>query len=109
MPPPRARIVFHITVGEHPGPTHIMKRALLILALTLLLLPTASGCIAFRNKTGENKCGRAGCGGLLKNLLCCRAPKEAGGPANTPTYGYPYYTIRGPRDFLVDNPPPLGP
>ena len=22
--------------------------------------------------------------------------------------GYPYYTIRGPRDFLVDNPPSIG-
>jgi hypothetical protein len=22
---------------------------------------------------------------------------------------YPYYTVRGPRDFLQDNPPPLGP
>ena len=22
---------------------------------------------------------------------------------------YPYYTVRGPRDFLLDNPPPLGP
>jgi hypothetical protein len=22
---------------------------------------------------------------------------------------YPYYTVRGPRDFLLSNPPPLGP
>jgi hypothetical protein len=22
--------------------------------------------------------------------------------------GYPYYTVRGPRDFLVDNPPTIG-
>ena len=22
---------------------------------------------------------------------------------------YPYYTVRGPRDFLLDNPPQLGP
>jgi hypothetical protein len=22
---------------------------------------------------------------------------------------YPYYTVRGPRDFLVDNPPSIGP
>jgi hypothetical protein len=22
---------------------------------------------------------------------------------------YPYYTVRGPRDFLLDNPAPLGP
>jgi hypothetical protein len=81
----------------------------LVLALAALLLPAASGCQALRCKTGENRCGRAGCGGLLKDLLCCRLPKQAGGPADTPTYGYPYYTVRGPRDFLLDNPPPLGP
>jgi hypothetical protein len=22
---------------------------------------------------------------------------------------YPYYTLRGPRDYLLDNPPPIGP
>jgi hypothetical protein len=26
----------------------------------------------------------------------------------TPTYAYPYYTLRGPRDFLQDNPPSIG-
>jgi len=32
------------------------------------------------------------------------------GPAGPPTaaVAYPYYTIRGPRDFLVDKPPSLG-
>ena len=29
-----------------------------------------------------------------------------GGPA--PTYAYPYYTTRGPRDFLMMNPPSIG-
>ena len=27
----------------------------------------------------------------------------------TATVGYPYYTVRGPRDFLLDNPPSIGP
>jgi hypothetical protein len=27
----------------------------------------------------------------------------------TPAVTYPYYTVRGPRDFLMDNPPDLGP
>jgi len=31
-----------------------------------------------------------------------------GGPM-TPTYGYPYYTTRAPRDFLACNPPSIGP
>ena len=32
------------------------------------------------------------------------------GPAGppTPTYSYPYYTMRAPRDFLLDNPPSIG-
>jgi hypothetical protein len=37
-----------------------------------------------------------------------RPPTEpAGGPVGQ--YAYPYYTIRGPRDYLVDNPPSIGP
>ncbi|MEQ1902578.1 MAG: hypothetical protein ABL888_00165 [Pirellulaceae bacterium] len=32
-----------------------------------------------------------------------------GGPDSTaPTYQYPYYTLRGPRDFLQSNPPSIG-
>lgn len=32
------------------------------------------------------------------------------GPGGPPsgTYGYPYYTTRAPRDFLMDNPPSIG-
>jgi hypothetical protein len=26
----------------------------------------------------------------------------------TAQVGYPYYTVRGPRDFLLDNPPSIG-
>lgn len=33
--------------------------------------------------------------------------QPAGGPVGQ--YAYPYYTLRGPRDFLVDNPPSIGP
>jgi hypothetical protein len=36
-----------------------------------------------------------------------RPPNGPTGPV--PQYAYPYYTIRGPRDFLVDNPPSIGP
>jgi hypothetical protein len=25
-----------------------------------------------------------------------------------PSYAYPYYTTRGPRDFLMKNPPSIG-
>lgn len=33
--------------------------------------------------------------------------EPAGGPVGQ--YAYPYYTLRGPRDFLVDDPPSIGP
>jgi len=53
------------------------------------------------------------CCGTCKNCLAglfggCLARKHArpGPPTNIP---YPYYTLRGPRDFLVDNPPSIGP
>ena len=36
------------------------------------------------------------------------APGPASGPA-APTVTYPYYTTRGPRDFLNPNPPSIGP
>ncbi len=31
---------------------------------------------------------------------------QSGPPVGT--YAYPYYTLRGPRDFLIDNPPSIG-
>jgi hypothetical protein len=34
-------------------------------------------------------------------------PFVSGPPVGTVVY--PYYTVRGPRDFLLSNPPPLGP
>jgi len=36
--------------------------------------------------------------------------REYTGPAGPPTaqVAYPYYTTRGPRDFLLDNPPSIG-
>ena len=36
-----------------------------------------------------------------------QTPGPAQGDA-APTYGYPYYTTRGPRDFLNPNPPSIG-
>jgi hypothetical protein len=36
------------------------------------------------------------------------ASLETGGGAAAPAYAYPYYTTRGPRDFLMMNPPSIG-
>jgi hypothetical protein len=39
------------------------------------------------------------------------AEQETMGPPGPPTgaYAYPYYTVRAPRDFLLNNPPSIGP
>ena len=87
-----------------------MKRALLMSVLALAMLAGGGGChVITRNpcSTCEDKVCAEGCGGLLKNIFCCRRRRAAYGP-ETPTYGYPYYTTRGPRDFLMDNPPSIG-
>lgn len=54
------------------------------------------------------ECGGHGC------PLCCRhgggeEAAAAGGPATGGAVAYPYYTTRGPRDFLAKNPPSIGP
>lgn len=50
---------------------------------------------------------------LNPGLLGHNAPQALNGRPFTPgaptaQVGYPYYTVRGPRDFLVDNPPTIG-
>lgn len=83
---------------------------------------------------GMGGCGRFGCGTNGHLCLACRLrgltgrqarlaadhpyggqiphtthyPGEGGPTAAAPTYAYPYYTTRGPRDFLMSNPPSIG-
>ncbi len=65
-----------------------------------------------------------GCGHPC-NCVCPGGPGGPGGPgdlaigpdgqpmvapgASAGAVGYPYYTTRGPRDFLLNNPPSIGP
>ncbi|QEG21376.1 hypothetical protein [Mariniblastus fucicola] len=66
-------------------------------------------------------CGVGGnyCGGCLSKLRGAHRhpyggtiPHTAQAPGNgtgmAPSYAYPYYTTRGPRDFLMKNPPSIG-
>lgn len=56
-------------------------------------------------------CGPGGCGaGGLAGQGQHHGTRTFNGPSGPPTgaVAYPYYTTRGPRDFLVDNPPSIG-
>jgi hypothetical protein len=44
--------------------------------------------------------------GQYANAQPAGAGEASGGPMAQ--VAYPYYTTRGPRDFLVDNPPTIG-
>ena len=70
---------------------------------------------------GVNGCGHGNqrCPGCLAKLAGQRGgpyggaiPHTAQGPGagtgTAPSYAYPYYTTRGPRDFLMKNPPSIG-
>jgi hypothetical protein len=73
-------------------------------------------------------CDPAGCGGACRRVIdgiasggCgpgCGLCPHAGGYPEYPSFNqgppvgqvaYPYYTTRGPRDFLRDHPPTIGP
>lgn len=80
------------------------------------------GCGGGGGGGGCGACGGAGCnnclqGGLSKLLDCNSCNSGGCGDGNYnfnpgPPGGqvaYPYYTTRGPRDFLMCNPPSIGP
>ena len=81
---------------------------------------------AFRGSTAG--CGHGGCGHGGRLCGACdkirglaglgsgnpyggaipHTAKQPGQSGMAPSYAYPYYTTRGPRDFLQDNPPSIG-
>lgn len=112
-----------------------MKRVLLGIALTFTLLSTTGcGVLGHRRSNDCNHCnGALGCrpcnlgwqrggtdyqrflsnnggpGGRIGQHAQAQ-PAGAGGAGGGPAaqVAYPYYTARGPRDFLMDNPPTIG-
>lgn len=54
--------------------------------------------------------GRGGGGGGIGGRGGTPYTPPFAGPAGpmSGAYAYPYYTVRGPRDFFMSNPPPLG-
>ena len=59
---------------------------------------------------GSSACPPCGCHGGCAGGRGAGVGEEeaAGGPPSGAT-AYPYYTVRGPRDFLAKNPPSIGP
>lgn len=104
-----------------------MKRIFLLIAIMVLASSTA-GCLHRNTRPTAHHGGCGGsCGGLLGAMTggpiargVHAGPHPAGlghrhhapeiGPPGPPTgtYAYPYYTLRGPRDFLASNPPSIG-
>ena len=99
-----------------------MKRGIAILSLVAITM-LSSGCNILHR--GCRSCGGAfGCrpcsigwqrGGTDYNRYLSQSSHHqlsgTGGPASgvqSAQVGYPYYTHRGPRDFLVNNPPSIG-
>jgi hypothetical protein len=86
-----------------------MRRILPLLTAALLLAATA-GCCMYKPACGT--CQQApetcqNCDGGCRRC-CCGGPGD--GAANgAATVAYPYYTTRGPRDFLDRSPSSIGP
>jgi len=91
-----------------------MKRALMLLAVVATLLGV-TGCEHHRH-TVRHGCGNPYCDRCGDGMAGTHVPRlphgyaEEEGPAGPATaqYAYPYYTIRGPRDFLVNEPSSIG-
>jgi hypothetical protein len=94
--------------------TTFMRTMLALLALICVI--SSVGCCGARSAAGACQ----GCGhgnGCIRNGFFARnfgpsvhtSPTEEGmGAPQSAQVAYPYYTTRGPRDFLLNNPPPLG-
>ncbi len=96
-------------------------KARLLCALTLLVVCAASGCQTVNlcdgtggrgSRQGMGRYGGGGSGladGRNANYGHHQTRTYDGpqGPS-TAQVGYPYYTTRGPRDFLTANPPSIG-
>ena len=75
-----------------------MKRLLVTLA-GVVVLSAMTGCCWMHGSCGAGSSGGAYAGG----------PETGAGCAATGAITYPYYTVRGPRDFLASDPRSIGP
>ncbi len=89
-----------------------MRRAVYSTLAVLLLAQAAGGCAHFKKTpaAGAVRYPSGPAQGPVRRALQAhhggRAPRYGSPPVGTVTY--PYYTVRGPRDFLADDPPSIG-
>jgi hypothetical protein len=96
-----------------------MKRALLLVVAVVIL--SATGCAGRQCSCGNEGHGPGplrprgwavnhdrGAGMLAGHGNRHGDPEEGMVGPSSAAVGYPYYTVRGPRDFLVNNPPSIG-
>ena len=86
-----------------------MKRTIFVM-LTVVALAMTTGCL--RRHCRENACPTGNCpqaDACPAGPRCCRGQEAAApGPASG-AVAYPYYNLRGLRDFLDRNPSSIGP
>ena len=95
-----------------------MIRQMLIVCVTVALL-SSSGCNLLQKRCTD--CGKKQATmqqtaqrGIQPQVMQAQAQTMPANPMMPQTgpssaaYAYPYYTVRAPRDFLMENPPPLG-
>ncbi len=75
-----------------------MKSVFITLA-GVVVLSVVTGCC----------CPLGPCGAGSSGGACAGAPENGASYAATGAITYPYYTSRGPRDFLATNPRSIGP
>ncbi len=98
-----------------------MKNGIRAIGLFALLISMSTGCQGLRHNQCNNCNGPLGCrpckvgwqrggvdyGAALSHSDYRNNPNVGSGVPG-PTTAYPYYTVRGPRDFFTNNPPPIG-
>ena len=98
-----------------------MKRAIFMF-FAVSVVAVLTGCCRDYVRCGANESGMTGvvqgscvncpdvcrrCGTARRGGCDCEEAFDPGPPTGAVTY--PYYTVRGPRDFLAQYPRPIGP
>ena len=83
-------------------------KSIMFALVTAAMIVGSSGCaLNPLGKGGHESAGCATCGGGQQLLVENGAAGFQSGPTSAQV-AYPYYTVRGPRDFLAKNPRSVG-